>query len=57
MLGQRELVLLHTLQSELAIKRDWVAVGFVQNLIDHIADEHGLIVNEIQVEARNLSVH
>lgn len=57
MLGNRELELLHTLQTELAIKRDWVAVGFVQNLIDHMVDEHGLMAGEMQVEARSLSVH
>lgn len=42
MLTLHELVWLHTLQTDLALKRDWVAVGHVQSLIDHMANEHGL---------------
>lgn len=42
MLTIRELVWLHTFQTDLALKRDWVAVGHVQSLIDHMANEHGL---------------
>lgn len=43
MLIKTEIVALHRLQSELALRRDWVAVGHLQNLINHIADEHGFM--------------
>lgn len=45
MLTKRELMWLHALQSDLAATKDWTAVGHVQSLIDHIADEHGLRVD------------
>lgn len=38
---KRELTLLHNLQCNLALKRDWVAVAHLQALIDRISDEHG----------------
>lgn len=41
MMTKRELALLHSLQGTLALKRDWVAVGHVQALIDRISNEHG----------------
>jgi hypothetical protein len=37
MLITRELALLHTLQSKRALRRDWVAVGHLQLLIDRIS--------------------
>jgi len=46
MLSKRELAWLHALQSDLAAKRDWVAVGHVQSLIDHMAQEHGALREE-----------
>jgi hypothetical protein len=57
MLTMRELLWLHALQSDLAAKKDWTAVGHVQSLIDHMADEHGLRV-EVRDPARGpLAVH
>lgn len=46
MLNSRELAWLHALQGDLALKRDWVAVGHLQALIDRIADEHGIICEQ-----------
>lgn len=57
MLSKRELVWLHTLQGDLALKRDWVAVGKVQSLIDHIADEHGILRDEPVRTERQLGLH
>lgn len=40
MRSAHDLVRLHALQGEMAIKRDWVAVGHLQALIDQLAIEH-----------------
>lgn len=45
MLSKQELFWLNALQGDLALKKDWVAVGHVQALIDRIAGEHGLSEN------------
>jgi hypothetical protein len=45
MLSKQELVWLNALQSDLALRKDWVAVGHVQALIDRIAGEHGLVAD------------
>lgn len=40
MINGQEFAWLHALQSDLAVKRDWVAVAHLQALIDHIAEKH-----------------
>lgn len=40
MMDGREFGWLHTLQCNLAAKRDWIAVAHLQALIDHIAENH-----------------
>ena len=57
MLTKRELLWLHALQSDFAVKRDWVAVGHVQCLIDYIADEHGVLTEEPAPSLNELAVH
>lgn len=57
MLTKTELAFLHGLQSDLALKRDWVAVGHLQCLIDRIADEHGFVHTEPMVSCADLVVH
>ena len=57
MLSKQELVWLNALQSDLALKKDWVAVGHVQALIDRIAGEHGLMAPEPRSTALEQSVH
>lgn len=57
MLTMRELMWLHALQSDLAAKKDWTAVGHVQSLIDHMADEHGLRVEGRDPACGPLAVH
>ncbi|MEQ5789319.1 hypothetical protein J3454_15615 [Erythrobacter sp. NFXS35] len=57
MLTKRELGWLHALQSDLALKRDWVAVGHVQSLIDHLADEHGVSREEAHPTGYGLQVN
>lgn len=57
MLTKTELALLHGLQSDLALKRDWVAVGHLQSLIDHIAGEHGFVHTGPMVSRPDLVVH
>ena len=52
MLNDRRLAWLHSLQGDLALKRDWVAVGHIQALIDHIACERGTL--EASLEEANL---
>ncbi len=42
MLTTRELIWLHSLQGDLALKRDWIAVAHVQALIDHLSDTQGI---------------
>ena len=42
MLSKSELVWLHAFQGTMALKRDWIAVGHLQGLIDHLAGEHGV---------------
>ncbi len=57
MLTKRELLWLHALQNDFAVKRDWVAVAHVQSLIDHIADEHGIITDNHAQVPHELAVH
>jgi hypothetical protein len=57
MLSRRELAWLHALQGDLALKRDWVAVGHLQALIDHIADEHGIVREEALPGQRPVMAH
>ncbi|WP_296722767.1 hypothetical protein [Erythrobacter sp.] len=57
MLTKRELGWLHALQGDLALKRDWVAVGHIQSLIDHMADEHGLLREEAHSSVYALTVN
>lgn len=57
MLTYRELIWLHALQSDLALKRDWVAVGHVQLLINHIAGEHGLLHEDAFASGAELELH
>ena len=57
MLTKRELVWLHSLQGDFALKRDWVAVAHVQSLIDHVADEHGFIRTEASAAWTEPAVH
>lgn len=57
MLTKRELLWLHALQNDFATKRDWVAVAHVQSLIDHIADEHGIITDGYANVPHELAIH
>lgn len=57
MLSKRELAWLHALQGDLALKRDWVGVGRIQSLIDHIADKHGALRDEAHPTEFGLSLH
>lgn len=57
MLTKRELLWLHALQSDLAVKRDWVAVAHVQSLIDHIANEHGMITDDNERISHEFAAH
>jgi len=57
MLSKQELVWLNALQSELALKKDWVSVGHVQALIDRIAGVHGLPSPLVRGHASGQSVH
>ena len=50
MLIKREIGWLNSLQSDLALKRDWVAVGHLQALIDHIAETHGAMLDDASAE-------
>jgi len=54
---KRELVLLNALQGTLAIKRDWVAVGHLQALIDHLADEYGALAPNESDETSEVVIH
>jgi hypothetical protein len=57
MLTKRELAWLHALQGDLALKRDWVAVGHIQSLIDHVAHEHGVLREEAYPTEYGPAVH
>lgn len=57
MLTTRQLAWLHAFQSDLALKRDWVAVGHVQSLIDHIAGEQGLLPDDGLASGPELALH
>lgn len=57
MLSKQELVWLNALQSDLALKKDWVAVGHVQALIDRIAGAHGLMASEPRSSRSEQSIH
>lgn len=57
MLSKQELVWLNALQSELALKKDWVAVGHVQALIDRIAGVHGLTTPFTPSAVRGQTIH
>jgi hypothetical protein len=46
MVNLQELAWLHDLQGDLALRRDWVAVGHIQALIDRLADEHGFLCEQ-----------
>lgn len=57
MRSEDELVWLHVLQGNLAIKRDWVAVTHVQNLIDHMAGEYGFETGAAEETRSEVAVH
>lgn len=40
MLSLQEIKNLHSLQRQLALKRDWIAVAHLQALIDHVLADH-----------------
>ena len=42
MLTGRELIWLHSLQADLALQRDWIAMAHVQALIDHLSQTRGI---------------
>lgn len=57
MLTNRSLLWLHTLQNDFALKWDWVAVGQLQALIDHIAGEHGFLPDKLGETAAEHGIH
>jgi hypothetical protein len=57
MMTEREFALLHSLQSTLALKRDWVAVGHLQALIDRISSEHGGFIESPGSAEREAVIH
>lgn len=54
---KRELLLLNALQGDLAIKRDWIAVGHLQALIEHFAQEHGALIADDCIENSEVVIH
>lgn len=57
MINQDDLEWLHLFQSNLALRRDWVAVGKLQGLIDHLAMAHGIGNQKDRVEVVRLLRH
>ena len=57
MLSAREMVWLHSLQEDLAAKRDWVSVAHLQCLIDRIADEHPVALSLTQAQEHEIILH
>jgi hypothetical protein len=45
MIIKREFALLNRLQTDLAIRRDWIAVGHLQALIDHMAETQMVVLD------------
>lgn len=45
MMIKQEVAWLNTFQGDMAIRRDWIAVGHIQALIDHIAEMHGVVLD------------
>lgn len=54
---KRELLLLNALQGDLAIKRDWIAVGHLQALIEHFAQQHGALIAGDCIETSVVVIH
>lgn len=57
MFSKSELVWLHAFQSTLALKRDWVAVGHLQGLIDHLAGEYGICDDALPASGLGMETH
>ena len=57
MIIKQEVAWLNTLQSDMAIRRDWIAVGHLQALIDHIAETHGVVLDASCLDGVEPVVH
>lgn len=57
MLSAREMAWLHSLQEDLAAKRDWVSVAHLQCLIDRIVDEHPATLSCAQAQDHGIILH
>ena len=57
MLNKRDLARLHVLQAHFAMRRDWIAVGHLQALIDHVPFE-GVDLSECaRLEGTEVRLH
>lgn len=57
MLTAKELVWLHDLQLNLAIRRDWIAVAHLQCLMDRIVDEHPVLASDSNPAGHGAVLH
>jgi hypothetical protein len=57
MLTAKEMAWLHDLQEDLALRRDWVSVAYLQCVIDRIVDEHPAHPAPVDMADRPVVLH
>lgn len=57
MLTAKEMAWLHDLQEDLASRRDWVTVAYLQCVIDRIVDEHPAHPAPVDMADRPVVLH